>query len=1779
MIIHRRYRRKLSAVLILLLLLAPLSPFAASGSAQEAQSDITTMKDSQRNSAASKVDASVMKELEKNKFVDVFIELTEQTDTSKAATEAVQLLEAGATAYNQKIASRHAVVDALRTTAETTQTPLIKYLENAKAEGEVKEYESFYIMNVISVTATRAAVEQLSYYPEVARIKENEFIPLELPEKTTGQQAPTADDGIEWNIERVQAPDVWNEFGITGEGIVVGVIDTGVQWNHEALKEKFRGYNPDAPDHPEPAGNWLDRIGNSDLPVDILEHGTHVTGTIMGQDPDGNNKIGVAPGAQWIAARAFSALGGTEADLLAAGEFMLAPDGDPNLAPDIVQNSWGGQPGEDEWYRPMVQAWRDAGILPVFSAGNSGPGARTVTPPANYPESYAVAATNSNDRVGSFSSRGPANYDGDQKPNISAPGVNIRSAIPGNGYEGGWNGTSMASPHISGAAALLLAVDASLTPDAIEEILNETAIPLTDSQYTQVPNDGYGIGLVNAFDAVSSIVDGLGFISGQVVTAGTDDTPPVIEHPPVAFGFSGTDMEMTATITDDVSVTNARLIVSHEKEGNDFAIPMSRISGNHQNGEYRGVIPHMLVQEPGFEYYIIAEDFGGNSVSTDTHYVEIAFGIVPGEYSQDFENYPTGWMMSGSWEWGKPEAGPEPVVGSNVIGTNLSGNYPHDAADLLLLPPLDLRDTGEASLRMNHWYDLEQNYDFGYIGITADYGETWEMIDTFSERGQEWKPLVIDLQPYAGSETPVFLAFELTSDSSVAYPGWYLDNVSLVGEDTEAPDAPKKLTAETSSTGINLFWEASAAPDIAGYKIYRSAVSGSGYELVADTKKTQYSDTKVEGGQEYFYVATAYDHSNNESDYSNEAFATAPSIDIVFHADFNEDDGGFTSGGANSSWEWGAPSSGPGEAYTGEKLWATNLSGNYNNNENSWIMSPEVTLSPELTMAELSFAYWQNIENNWDFGYVEVSRDGGETWDTLKGYTNVSENWNTDSLSLASYIGETIQFRFAMETDGSVARSGWYIDDVYILGNYEDDLAGSADSKDKNLPEPATMDRVAVDPAKEKLTPKKLLDYKIQHDLKTYNFTEVSSGGGQLLSVNGLPVEGTVTIVETNRTTRTNPIDGSYTLRTAATAEGETLTVLAEAYGYYPAEAQVTVADDETTIQHFTLEPLPRGSIEGTVTNSRSGEPIADAAVRLLEDANVDGSSTDETGRFVLENIFEGEYTLRVSAEGYQPGEAAITVEGGELTEVSVELSPFIGFEEEIAYDNGIAENALVLNAAGNGLGVRFTPEDTAVLRGVSLYIWDSDWPDPGGNEISIVVYDTDANGNAADRVIGPVKVEVERGGWNYIDLTEHGFITDGDFFISTLQDQIGEHSPGIGTDEENPNAERSYLYVQGAFQPHFDNGNFMIRANVAYSLDAPVIAAPPDMTYTSQDTVEVSGTVTAESTVKIYNNGELAAAVASENKQFAAAVELTEGENSIFATSEIEQGETDPSATVTIVKDSVAPEVTITSPEDGSITNKETVTVSGTATDENLDSVTVNGKKAVVEEDGSFSVRVLLDEGENVLAVEAVDLADNHTAAHVTVLANWTAPTLESIEPATNLTVIPGEAVTISFLSDSEGGNASFTVSLPSAAQAASAGVEMEETEPGFYIGTWTAPDVQVDEAVIEITMTDAAGNTSKATADGKITVQQISAGALLQLIERLEANGEIPKQGALQLKLSLSLAELYYKLGKRQLALRQMDIFIRQIDSGLMKKASPEAKALLKTSANQLKQTWTNN
>src|SRR4029079_6586740 len=178
--------------------------------------------------------------------------------------------------------------------------------------------------------------------------------------------------------------------------------------------------------------------------------------------------VGVAPGARWIAAKGCAPDGCPEDALLSSGQWILAPtdlngeNPDPSKRPDIVNNSWGGDPN-DTFYLATVQAWRAAGIIPVFSSGNPGPDCGQGSAPGAFGEVFSAGATDIDDNIADFSGRGPSPF-GKINPDVAAPGVDVISSVPGGGYEA-FSGTSMAAPHVSGTIARALSAKPALLGD------------------------------------------------------------------------------------------------------------------------------------------------------------------------------------------------------------------------------------------------------------------------------------------------------------------------------------------------------------------------------------------------------------------------------------------------------------------------------------------------------------------------------------------------------------------------------------------------------------------------------------------------------------------------------------------------------------------------------------------------------------------------------------------------------------------------------------------------------------------------------------------------------------------------------------------------------------------------------------------------------------------------------------------------------------------------------------------------------------------------------------------------------------------------------------------------------------------------------------------------------------------------------------------------------------------------------------------------------------------
>ncbi len=425
-----------------------------------------------------------------------------------------------------------AVYAILNKTARASQKAILMDLVRLKIP-----FRSYTLVNAIRVEGGQWLVERMAQRRDVAQVISNRAfkVPLEAEEKPGSTM--TAIQGVEWNITRINADDVWS-LGVDGSGIVYANADTGIDWDHPALITQYRGWQDSTVDHnyawwdaihEDLSGDGLNTCGyNSVVPCDDYGHGTHTLGTGVGDDQS-TNQIGTAPGATWIACRNMEDGRGTPATYLECLDFFLAPwdlnslNPRPDLHADVISNSYTCPTSEGCINKHVMQQalnnLRAAGIFVAAAAGNSGPGCETIAdPPAIEDNAITIGATTDSDSIASYSNRGPVTSDGSNllKPDLVAPGTSVRSSLRGGGY-GYMSGTSMATPHVAGAVALLWSEFPRLrgSIDETEMILKASALHLMSNQGCggdlpdAVPNQVYGYGRLDVLTAYETALNGI----------------------------------------------------------------------------------------------------------------------------------------------------------------------------------------------------------------------------------------------------------------------------------------------------------------------------------------------------------------------------------------------------------------------------------------------------------------------------------------------------------------------------------------------------------------------------------------------------------------------------------------------------------------------------------------------------------------------------------------------------------------------------------------------------------------------------------------------------------------------------------------------------------------------------------------------------------------------------------------------------------------------------------------------------------------------------------------------------------------------------------------------------------------------------------------------------------------------------------------------------------------------------------------------------------------------
>jgi len=391
------------------------------------------------------------------------------------------------------------IITTLQDQAAMTQEPLLAFLEQARRQGLVRSYRPFWIENAVAVKALPEFYDQLSLRPEVWRIYYDYKLELIAPVRVAESDMGGA-RGIEPGIELTRAPELW-DLGIDGTGQIAGDMDTGCDGAHPAFASRWRGLT-------EPLNEcWYDPAENNTFPIDYMGHGTHTMGTMVGDD-GGDNQIGMAPGAKWIASAVIDVPGVdifTEA--VASFEWFADPDGNPATlddVPAVINNSWGITPPPkcDDVFWASMDVAEAAGVAVMFAAGNEGPMKGSLRSPADRIttqfNAFSIGALKPNGTgIASFSSRGPSKCDwATIKPEVSARGVQVRSSMPDESY-GEMDGTSMATPHVAGAIILLRQAYPEATVEQLKMALYFSAVDLG----AEGEDNTYGMGRIDVMAA------------------------------------------------------------------------------------------------------------------------------------------------------------------------------------------------------------------------------------------------------------------------------------------------------------------------------------------------------------------------------------------------------------------------------------------------------------------------------------------------------------------------------------------------------------------------------------------------------------------------------------------------------------------------------------------------------------------------------------------------------------------------------------------------------------------------------------------------------------------------------------------------------------------------------------------------------------------------------------------------------------------------------------------------------------------------------------------------------------------------------------------------------------------------------------------------------------------------------------------------------------------------------------------------------------------------------
>lgn len=1378
-----------------------------------------------------------LKEIDDNEFVDAIIKLNKELDYSRIDSF-VQNKSYGKSKEEIQDAIREEIVDQSERLAEDSQKSILDILEKEKVTGQVKFYESFHIINCINVIAKKSLLSSLAKRSEVEKIVLNKKIKADkkeknAPEVRTYSMNSANGKHVPWNLKAIAADKAQELASSSNNEVVVAIIDSGVDGSHPAIKNNYRGNDASLA-----AYSWYNTItgkdGSQETPSDSRGHGTHVCGTILGSRE--NSLLGVAPKAKWMAVKVFDDNGETDnAKLIKAGEWIMAPNGDPKYAPNVVNNSWGGN-STDGFYQDIVKAWRQAGIFPVFSAGNvsqfNNGGENSIGTPASYPESYAVGAIRKDEHVAKFSLRGKSNYTDKWKPDIVAPGVNILSSMPGNKYEI-LTGTSMAGPHVTGVVALMLSVNKELSVDQIEKILNSTATPLKDEDYTSSPNHGYGYGKVNAALAVelakgqskgNDINDSsMAVFSGRLLAHGEDTEGPKLVHNPINKIFTTYKTSFDADVSDNAGVDSVTLYLKTTDEYK--AYPMQLKRGSKLSGYYSvSVAISTFTSVNNGSYYIEAKDINGQTFKTNEFNFTVEKGIGIG-YTQNFEGDISGFEFGGEaklFKWGNIK---EDEPNNKVVGIAPYKNI--KTGSILVMPPIDLsNETRNAAISFKHYYDLG-NSDFAFFDQAevwiAEAREDsdadnlkWNLLRSYrnSSNGQ-WKDEYIDLSAYKGKKICLMFGFRPNGEYNTEGKGWYIDEIKIDEASKDIPEAPSKEITLTDKKDGKLKYSFSPVKNdkITDYELYRSSDPNGPFDCVLKiSKKDKYKGfgkssidlvdvPKPQKGTYYYYaVAKIGDISSEASKILSHTFTEGKEY-LVY--DFESGKQGWT-GEGSTPWEYGELELHDGYDHNfkkpakvnslgknpGMKMWSTSMNDYREAKTKYTLVSPSMDLS-KLENACLYYQNWFCSNGrrgfngydtyNQDIGEIYFSKDDGANWEKV--YTlnenevdkHIKNAWFTNEVDIAKvYLCDKFKVKFVLDAGSDTPN----LNPEQCGGWYIDDVSINTKKSDTNIITKA-----------DKVSPFRL-----------ENMERLSSNEeGQGI----IPLSGRVYINETNTYVDSEAGSGYFEIKLP---KGE-YTALASAEGYSDKTISFTLKGGDHN-EDIYLDKAEKKTVYINVYDENGGAISGDINVKLYKQGENEIIDEVDSNSISFNNLSPGKYLAIASKAGYKSTVKEFTTSTGTVT---INLGPKVSNigTKDLGYQNKTCDEIAGQDLKDRAFANKIKNNKLVEIKEISYYITKTKNVNLNGSKYRISIYDKDDNDLLPGRILFEKDLSFKQEGWNKLDITNVQL--DGDFYIAFTK-LDGDLALGI---DNNMDSDLSYEMFNNAWIEPATKGTYMIGAKV----------------------------------------------------------------------------------------------------------------------------------------------------------------------------------------------------------------------------------------------------------------------------------------------------------------------------------------------------------------------------